>query len=121
MTEEAHDQAHWVGHNKYYEQVLVPKEENLLGKIVEVEIIETGKHYMKGQLSQTRIPSSPALSTPLPQGEVSGLPPTTTPCKTQAKEDLAKQERYIILSFVLVITALLAKLAWVCLNMINKI
>ncbi|KAK4317628.1 hypothetical protein Pmani_011306 [Petrolisthes manimaculis] len=120
VTEEAHDRSHWVAHNKFYEQVLVPKEENLLGKIVEVEIIETGKHYMKGKLSQTHTPSSPSLSTPLPQGEVSGLPPAAL-TKTQTKKDFAKQERYIILSFVLLISALLAKLAWVCLNMLNQI
>nr|KAG5698331.1 hypothetical protein BaRGS_010917 [Batillaria attramentaria] len=32
-------------------QVLVPKDEDLMGKMVEVEIVETGKHFMKGRIT----------------------------------------------------------------------
>ena len=53
-------------------QVLVPKDDSLLGKMFEVVITSTGKHYLKGQVlteSLTRAPPRPA---PLPHGAVSG-------------------------------------------------
>ncbi|XP_071548928.1 threonylcarbamoyladenosine tRNA methylthiotransferase [Panulirus ornatus] len=124
VTEEAHDREHWVGHNRYYEQVLVPKDENFWGKLVEVEIIETGKHYMQGRPVETSKPISPAMTNPLPKGEVSGLLNTEdildSTKRNQMKEDLVKQERYIILSFILLISALLVKLAWVCFKMLKE-
>ncbi|XP_025111054.1 threonylcarbamoyladenosine tRNA methylthiotransferase-like [Pomacea canaliculata] len=74
VTELSHDKQFFVGHNKSYEQVLVPKDEDLMGKMVEVEIIETGKHYMKGRLlSSTKEAVRPNVPLPLRKGEVSGL------------------------------------------------
>lgn len=49
VTEVSHDKLHYVGHNKYYEQVLVPMEKRYLGKMVTVAIYETGKHFLKGR------------------------------------------------------------------------
>lgn len=125
VTEEAFDKEHLVGHNKYYEQVLVPKNEEYWGKMVEVEVIETGKHYMRGRPIDSSKPISPALQEPLPKGKISGLSEVVdtkdNTNKHQVKEELVKQERYIILSFVLLISALLVKLAWVCFKMIKSI
>ncbi|XP_059151882.1 threonylcarbamoyladenosine tRNA methylthiotransferase-like isoform X3 [Physella acuta] len=71
VTEISHDQQYYVGHNKSYHQVLVPKQENLMGKIVRVKIVETGKHFMKGVvLDAVELPHIPM---PLPKGQVSGL------------------------------------------------
>lgn len=42
VTEIAHDGIHYVGHNKFYEQVLVAMDEDLMGRSFEVEIYETG-------------------------------------------------------------------------------
>jgi threonylcarbamoyladenosine tRNA methylthiotransferase CDKAL1 len=50
VTELSHDGQYFVGHNKFYEQVLVPKDEALLGKMIEVKIYETGKHFMKASV-----------------------------------------------------------------------
>ncbi|XP_066583479.1 threonylcarbamoyladenosine tRNA methylthiotransferase isoform X2 [Prorops nasuta] len=50
VTELSHDKKHYVGHNKFYEQVLVAKEERFLGKMITVRIIEATKHSMKGEL-----------------------------------------------------------------------
>ena len=55
-----------------YTQVLVPKDPQLLGKMFEVTITSTGKHYLKGDVvaeSLVRVPLRPA---PLPSGTVSG-------------------------------------------------
>ncbi|KAF7998524.1 hypothetical protein HCN44_010932 [Aphidius gifuensis] len=50
VTEISHDQKHFVGHNKYYEQVLVPMKKELMGKMITVEIVEASKHSMKGEI-----------------------------------------------------------------------
>jgi len=46
VTEIAHDGIHYVGHNKYYEQVLIEMNEDLMGKTFTVEIYETGKYFL---------------------------------------------------------------------------
>lgn len=49
ITEESSDKKHFVGHNKCYEQILVPKEECRLGTTIEVEVVSFGKYYMIGK------------------------------------------------------------------------
>ncbi|ESP05671.1 hypothetical protein LOTGIDRAFT_102163 [Lottia gigantea] len=73
VTEISHDGQYYVAHNKSYDQVLVPKEEDLMGKMLEVEIIETGKHFMKGRLL-TRGKRPLNVPPPMKKGEVSGKP-----------------------------------------------
>ena len=48
ITETATDGVHLVGHNKYYEQILVEKREELFGKMVDVKIVRTGKFFQVG-------------------------------------------------------------------------
>ncbi|KAL3318905.1 Threonylcarbamoyladenosine tRNA methylthiotransferase [Cichlidogyrus casuarinus] len=50
ITEASTDGQFWVGHNKAYQQVLVSKEPNLLGKIIRVKVTECHKFYMKCNL-----------------------------------------------------------------------
>lgn len=50
VTEISHDKKHYVGHNKFYEQVLLPMNENLLGKLVKVTIVSTSKFSMTGAI-----------------------------------------------------------------------
>lgn len=55
-------------------KVLVPKDENLMGKLIKVEITETGKHFMKCRLVQDGQAKRPeTVPPPLPKGQVSGL------------------------------------------------
>ncbi|KAI4503143.1 hypothetical protein M0802_002187 [Mischocyttarus mexicanus] len=49
VTEVSHDKLHYVGHNKFYEQVLVPKKEEYLGKMIFVKIIRATKYSMEGE------------------------------------------------------------------------
>ncbi len=46
ITEQASDGKHLVGHNKAYEQVLLPNSSCLQGSMVRCQIVATGKHYM---------------------------------------------------------------------------
>lgn len=44
-----------------------------MGKMVEVDIYESGKHFMKGQPVSDAKVYTPSISKPLARGEVSGL------------------------------------------------
>ncbi|XP_045440281.1 threonylcarbamoyladenosine tRNA methylthiotransferase isoform X3 [Pipistrellus kuhlii] len=73
VTEESFDSKFYVAHNRFYEQVLVPKNPTFMGKMVEVDIYESGKHFMKGQPVADAKVYTPSISKPLAKGEVSGL------------------------------------------------
>lgn len=64
-----------------------------MGKMVEVDIYESGKHFMKGQPVSDAKVYTPSISKPLAKGEVSGLTevskrcfPLYPACKTAAVE-----------------------------------
>ncbi|CAG9805860.1 unnamed protein product [Chironomus riparius] len=50
VTEISHDKKHYVGHNKFYEQILLPMRENLLGKSVTVKVISSTKFSMMAEI-----------------------------------------------------------------------
>uniref|UniRef100_A0A8D1Y3H4 tRNA-t(6)A37 methylthiotransferase n=1 Tax=Sus scrofa TaxID=9823 RepID=A0A8D1Y3H4_PIG len=60
-------------YNPYDHKVLVPKNPTFMGKMVEVDIYESGKHFMKGQPVSDAKVYTPSISKPLAKGEVSGL------------------------------------------------
>ena len=49
VTEEATDKKHFVAHNKFYEHILVSKDDCLMGETFELEIVETSKFHMIGK------------------------------------------------------------------------
>jgi threonylcarbamoyladenosine tRNA methylthiotransferase CDKAL1 len=53
VTEISHDKKHYVGHNRFYEQILLPLDENLLGQSVQAKIISTTKFSMLGEVVDT--------------------------------------------------------------------
>ena len=72
VTEISHDNEYYVAHNKFYEQVLVPKMDVLMGKMFEVEIIECNKFSMKGKVvHESLVLSQRTLE--LKTGQVTGL------------------------------------------------
>ncbi|XP_062847878.1 threonylcarbamoyladenosine tRNA methylthiotransferase [Trichomycterus rosablanca] len=73
VTEESFDAQYYVAHNKFYEQVLVPKKLEFKGKMIEVVIYEAGKHFMRGRPVEDATIVTPSISQPLQKGEISGL------------------------------------------------
>ncbi|GBP19556.1 Threonylcarbamoyladenosine tRNA methylthiotransferase [Eumeta japonica] len=71
VTDISHDKNYYVSHNECYEQVLVPKEEKYMGKMVTVEILSASKFSMMGRPIDK--PKMPGLTEPLKKGEVSGV------------------------------------------------
>ncbi|XP_048267548.1 threonylcarbamoyladenosine tRNA methylthiotransferase [Bombus terrestris] len=98
VTEISHDRKHYVGHNKSYEQVLLPLKKEYLGKIVTVKIVETTKYCMKGEpiIEGT----SPALKPCLPKGAISGIPMEM------------KSSKYRIGVALAILLAIILKLLW---------
>lgn len=58
ITEFASDKVHLVGHNKFYEQVLIKADESLLGRWAKARIFEAGKFFLKGELLDNTIQST---------------------------------------------------------------
>ncbi|XP_015114214.1 threonylcarbamoyladenosine tRNA methylthiotransferase, partial [Diachasma alloeum] len=50
VTETSHDGRFFVGHNQFYEQVLVEMREGVLGRMVRVRIVEAMKFAVRGEL-----------------------------------------------------------------------
>lgn len=71
VTEISHDKKHYVGHNKYYEQVLLPMDKEYMGKLVKVEIVEAGKFSMIGKPLDDVV--MPGISEPMQPGQISGV------------------------------------------------
>jgi len=73
VTETSHDGKYYVGHNQFYEQVLVPKLPYLMGRMFKVKIVDNCKFSMTGELVAETAVVSPALAAPLDHGQVSGV------------------------------------------------
>lgn len=50
VTEESKDKKYFVGHNQFYEQILIPKDIDIMGQLVTVKIKSVARHYMYGDL-----------------------------------------------------------------------
>lgn len=50
VTEESRDKKFFVGHNQFYEQILIPKDKDIMGQLVTVKIETVAKYYMIGRL-----------------------------------------------------------------------
>lgn len=98
VTEISHDKKHYVGHNKFYEQVLIPLKEEYLGKMIRVKIVETTKYSMKGEPITEG--TSPALKPFLPKGTISGIPMEMKPSK------------YRIAAILAIFLAIIFRLLW---------
>lgn len=103
VTETSHDEHHYVGHSKSYEQILVPKREELLGKTLTVRIISSTKFSMIGEpMSSVTNWPTPGLVPALAPGQVSGA--------TYSAVVSSKSNSLLPLSIFVIILALLARL-----------
>lgn len=101
VTEISHDKKHYVGHNKFYEQVLLPMDKEYMGKLVKVKIVETGKFSMMGRPLEDDV-VMPGLSKPMKFGEVSGV----------ETEKVDGSKFPVALSVAVILISLLLKLIW---------
>lgn len=83
VTDTAHDKKHLVGHNKFYEQILLPMDDKYMGQLVDVEITSAGKHFMLCNIIGINTSMDPTLPKPLPKGQVSGIEPRQATIQSQ--------------------------------------
>jgi len=83
VTETSHDGNYYVGHNEFYEQILVPKRPELMGKMFQVRIVDSCKFSMTGELLEDTSVVRPAPAEPLQAGQVSGAQSVETKTKNQ--------------------------------------
>ena len=58
VTDVSFDKKHYIGHNKCYEQVLIPMKEELMGTWVKVQIIDSSKFSMHGRIIERNVTST---------------------------------------------------------------
>jgi len=83
VTETSHDGNYYVGHNEFYEQILVPKRPELMGKMFQVKIVDSCKFSMTGELLEDTSVVRPAPADPLQMGQLSGAQIVETKPKNQ--------------------------------------
>ncbi|XP_067928356.1 threonylcarbamoyladenosine tRNA methylthiotransferase-like [Watersipora subatra] len=106
ITELSTDKCFYVGHNKSYDQVLVPMDGDFMGKKLTVRITSAGKHYMKCSLLDNCIASRPeGLPEPLKPGQLSGAG-----VQNSLAEKPGSTHPLLILSLLVIAISLLLKL-----------
>ncbi|KAL5033484.1 hypothetical protein BDV3_000460 [Batrachochytrium dendrobatidis] len=70
VTEQSADGNHYVGHNKPYQQILVPKNEKLMGQTFHVRIVRASKFYLMGEPLQDDLDRIDKKTVELSHGEV---------------------------------------------------
>ena len=103
VTDVSHDGRYLVGHNDCYEQVLVPKDDDLMGKLVTVKIVDTSKFSMVGELTSDQA-ASPTPFKPLVKGQVSGA------AKANKTQSSSSQTVMYTVSMVMLGLAILVRL-----------
>jgi len=72
VTDVSTDRRYYVGHNKQYDQVLIPPQEDIMGKMIEVRITATAKHYVMGEIIQESVARAPQRPSCKGLGELAG-------------------------------------------------
>lgn len=107
VTEISHDKKYYVSHNKFYEQVLVPMKDEIMGKLVSVRITSASKFSMMGELLDDVI-IAPGLTKPLDRGQISSFKLETT---SENKTSMGKPAY----ALALVILAVIFRIFWLIL------
>jgi len=104
VTETSHDGNYYVGHNEFYEQILVPKKPELMGKMFQVKIVDSCKFSMTGELLDDTSVIRPAPVDALKAGELSGIKEVRTSCE--------KDNQIFVKSFAILLLAALLRILY---------
>lgn len=115
VTEVSTDKKHYVGHNKFYEQILLPMETNLLGKSVQVKIIATTKFSMFGELVETEAQWKECSNKSVSHQMISSTYEDTNGQVTNDQLNNTKNP-YIIYSIMLLVAAIVYRFVWKVMN-----
>jgi len=117
VTQLSTDSHYYVGHNKSYDQILVPMDGDYVGKVVKVRITSAGKHYMMCEvLSDLKPCHRPAgVPSPLEQGQVSGLEHLPSDSTQEVHKDVkcdvkGGRDVWLLLGLLTLVVALVIRL-----------
>jgi hypothetical protein len=65
VTDKAPDGRNYVGKTKAYEQVLVPKDKRVMGKLIEVEVLAESRFEMTAKIIEESIDQAPVRPPPV--------------------------------------------------------
>lgn len=119
VTEISHDRKHYVGHNKFYEQVLLPMKDNLLGKSVQVKIVSATKFSVFGELLQDEMAWKKATSKKVTNGDLisNGLSSNCADYKdTEIRAGSGSKNIYIFYGLIFLALAVVYRFSWRILN-----
>lgn len=102
VTEISHDKNYYVGHNKFYEQVLVPINEKYMGKLLTVKIISTTKFSMLAEVVDEAIIRNVTLIKPLEKGILSGI----------SKPEMKSNNQLFFYTLITLCLAILYRFLW---------
>jgi len=102
-TDTSHDQNYYVAHNQFYEQVLVPKRPELMGKMFRVKIVDSCKFSMTGELLDEASVTRPSPAEALQPGQLSGAGDLGTSAISGGGSD--NNQLYVQSFYVLIIAA----------------
>ena len=102
-TDVSHDQNFYVAHNQFYEQVLVPKRPELMGKMFRVRIVDSCKFSMTGELLDEASVTRPSPAEALQPGQLSGAGDLGTSATSGGGSD--NKQLYVQSFYVLILAA----------------
>lgn len=113
VTDISHDKKYYVGHNKFYEQILLPMEKNLLGKSVNVKILSATKFSMMGEILDAKETWRSCTTLKADVHEQISTTALVSSCTNGEEEELApKKDTYIYYILIVVFLAVIYRYAW---------
>lgn len=106
VTDISHDKKYYVGHNQFYEQILLPMEKDLLGKSVKVRIVSTTKFSMIGELLESKEAWKSCTTLTKDMHEQVSTPALVSTATNGVEEDIVVAKRDVIIYYVLIAVAL---------------
>lgn len=113
VTDISHDKKYYVSHNKFYEQILLPMEKELLGKSVNVRITSYTKFSMMGEIldEKSTWKTCSTLTTDV-HDQVSTPALISTCTNGEDDEKLVKKDVFIYYGLIAVFLAFIYRYVW---------
>lgn len=113
VTDISHDKKYYVGHNKFYEQILLPMERELLGKSINVRIVSATKFSMMGKILDGKDEWKSCTTLTTDVHEQVSTPALVSTCTNGEDEEVfAKKDVFIYYILIAVFLAIVYRYIW---------
>lgn len=101
VTDISHDKKHYVGHNQFYEQILLPMEKDLLGKSANVRIVSATKFSMIGEILESKDAWKSCTTLKADLHEQVSTPALVSTC-TNGEDEVVFAKKDVLIYYVLI-------------------